>query len=119
MANQARGAEMQANAYQAFQQRDFDRCIEICKMAYKVIPQSRDLRQLEAQARAEKGDLKGALVAFQTALAMNYNDVACRASYANILRKTGKIEEAKDATFRMHKDRPKLSKLVLFYGLSL
>jgi tetratricopeptide (TPR) repeat protein len=86
-------------ALQAFQIGDFHSCTQLCRQAIDVDNQDKRFFHLEALSLSESGENDQALLAFRSALAIDFNFIQCRNNMGLFEMKLGKSEEAK-ATFQ-------------------
>ena len=91
------------NLYQkalaAFKIGDFNGCTLLCRQAIDLDNQDKLFFHLEALSLSESGDNEQALLAFRSALAIDFNYIQCRNNMGLFEMKLGKFEDAK-VTFR-------------------
>ncbi|MBS2009266.1 MAG: tetratricopeptide repeat protein [Cyanobacteria bacterium SZAS TMP-1] len=91
----AQAGPLYSKALQFFAMKNYQSCIECCKMAAKGDPRNKNIPHLCALAYSEMGDTYNANIQFRAALTLDYNFVECHNNYGIFLNKKGEPEEAK------------------------
>jgi tetratricopeptide (TPR) repeat protein len=79
----------------AFRMKNYQGCVEYCKMAFKADVRNKYVPHLCALAYSEIGDNYNAAIQFTAALSLDYNFIECHNNYGIFLNKKGAPEEAK------------------------
>lgn len=106
----AQGNAYYQKAVQFFAARNFQNCIECCKLSQKADARNKNVPHLCALAYSELGDYYNANIQFRSALAVDYNFIECHNNFGIFFNKKGEPEEAKkqfQECIRLKPDYPK------------
>ena len=91
----AQGQALYQKALQYFAMKNYQACVEACKLSVREDAQNRNVPHLCALAYSELGDNYNANLQFKATLSLDYNFIEAHNNYGIFLNKKGDAEEAK------------------------